>query len=379
LQHALHDRMAALLDLEDVGIIDGRLGPVGFAGEFRPAAENIHLGDGLRGGQQRFGPGDDLGQQGLEQFGLAGERLLVGAQDLALLGAQLLGRETFGVHHRLLADVIGGHRGEIRLGDLDRIAEGAVITDLQRFDAGAVLLVAFEFGDPTFAVGSKRTKAVQFRVETGAQRTAFAEVHGKFVAQGRLEPGEQRRLGVDARGLVGERAAGEREQFFADRRQGAKRVADPAEFARVTQAVLQTGQDARDVPDAAERFADARRGPGVLAELTDGILSTRDRGEIRRRLGQPEGQQPGARRRLGAVDGLEQRAFASAVRGSEELEVARGSRIQQHGRTQFRLDESEKVLGSIAQRVGDVAQHGAGGAERRMLIRQPEAGETVHR
>ena len=152
LQHAFDDGMTPLLYFEDVRIIDDRLAPVGFASEVGPAAQDIRFGHDESGGQQRLGAGDDFRQQGLEKFGLAGERLLVGAEHLALLGAEFLGRETLGVHHGLLTDIIRRDGGQVGLGDLDGITEGAIVTDLQRFDARAVLLVALKICDPSLAV-----------------------------------------------------------------------------------------------------------------------------------------------------------------------------------------------------------------------------------
>ena len=64
--------MATLRDFEDVGVIDRRAGPVGFARELGPASQDVHLGDCVRGGEQGFGAGEHLGQQGLENFGFAG-------------------------------------------------------------------------------------------------------------------------------------------------------------------------------------------------------------------------------------------------------------------------------------------------------------------
>ena len=160
--------MAALLDLEDIGIVDDRFGPVCLTSEFSPTTDDVYFGDGLGRRQQGFRPGDDLGKEGLEKFGFAGERLLVGTEHFAFLGPQFFGGEALGVHHRLLPDIIGRHCREIGFGNLDGIAKGAVITDLQGLDTGATLLITFELGDPALAVGRERTKSVEFGVETRA-------------------------------------------------------------------------------------------------------------------------------------------------------------------------------------------------------------------
>ena len=171
-----------MLDFQRIRVVDDRLGPVGFAGELGPAADDVHFRDGLSGGQQGLRASNDFGEESLEKFGLASQRLFVGSQDLALLGPQLFGGEALGVHHGLLPDIIGRHRGEIGLGDLDGVAEGAVVADLQGLDAGPVLFITLELSDPALAIGSERTKAIEFDVETCAQCPALAEVDGEFVA-----------------------------------------------------------------------------------------------------------------------------------------------------------------------------------------------------
>ena len=230
--------MTTLRDLQDVRIIDDGLTPVGFPGQVGPAAEDVDFGDDERGGDQRFGAGDDFREQRLEKFGLAGQRLFVGAEHLTFLGPEFLGGETLGVHHGLLADIVGRDGGQVGLGDLDGVTERAVIPDLERFDARAVLLVALEFGDPALAVRSERAESVQLSVETCAQGAAFGQVRRKFIAKGGFQTSQQRRLGLDTGGQRGQRAARQGLQLFAQGRQGTQRVADAAELARIPQTIL---------------------------------------------------------------------------------------------------------------------------------------------
>ncbi len=208
LQHAFDDGVTPLLYFQDVGIIDDRLTPVGFASQVGPTAQDIDFGHDKGRGEQRFGAGDDLRQQRLEKFGLSGERLLIGAEHLAFLGTKFFGGEAFGVHHGLLADIIRRDGGQVGLGDLDGITEGAIVTDLQGLDAGAVLLVALEIRDPALAVRSERAKAVELRIEAGAQGAPFGQVDREFIAKRGLQTSQQSRLGLDAHGQCGERATG---------------------------------------------------------------------------------------------------------------------------------------------------------------------------
>ena len=68
---------------------------------------------------------------------LQGEDPLVGAQDAVLVLLELRGDEALAARDRLLADVVGGDVAEVRLADLDVVAEDPVEAHLERRDAGA--------------------------------------------------------------------------------------------------------------------------------------------------------------------------------------------------------------------------------------------------
>ena len=89
----------------------------------------------------------------MEEFGLAGQGLFIGAQDFAFFGAKFFGREALGVHHGLLTNVVGWDRGQVRFGNLDRVAESAVVADLERSDTRAGLLLSLEVSNPGLTVG----------------------------------------------------------------------------------------------------------------------------------------------------------------------------------------------------------------------------------
>ena len=92
----------------------------------------------------------------------------------------------------------------------------------------------------------------------------------------------------------------------------------------------------------------------MLKEFADGVLALGDGGKIRRGFGQPERQQTGSRGSLRPIDSLQQRTFARAIGRYEEFEVTGRGRIQEDGRTQLGLDESEEVLRPVAERIGDI-------------------------
>ncbi len=139
-----------------------------------------------------------------EQELFAGLRVLLGVEDLLFLGAQVLGDEPLGIHHRLLADVVIRHVGEVALRDLDEVAERAVVADLEVPDAGALLFRALELRQPAGVVALQGKQAIEFLVEAGPDIAAIGERAGQFVAQG--APQEIAQVGQvrDARGEVGQ-------------------------------------------------------------------------------------------------------------------------------------------------------------------------------
>ena len=230
---------------------------MGFPGQFGPTPENIDFGDGVGRGQQRFRGSEHLGQQGLEEFGFARQGLFVGTEDFAFLSAQLFRGEAFGVHHRLLADIVRRDGSEVGLGDFNRIPKRPIVADLERLDARARLFLPFEVGDPGLAVGRERTEPVEFGIEASPQSAPFREVDGQFLGQGRRQLRQQRALQGDALGAGLQGSAWEGRQLFLQQRQGLQRVLDAAQFTWVAEAVLEAGEDARDITDAFERFAEA--------------------------------------------------------------------------------------------------------------------------
>ncbi len=121
---------------------------------------------------------------------------VVRGENLAFVFFQFRRREPFRIHQRLLALVVGGGHGEVRLGDLDVVAEDRVIADLERADAGALPLALFD--------GRNRLPAGRgdARADRRAPRSTPAAIAPpSAMRQRRLR--HQRR--IDARGHVVER------------------------------------------------------------------------------------------------------------------------------------------------------------------------------
>ena len=85
--------------------------------------------------------------QRVEDLHLALDDALVRAEDLLFVLLQRRGDEALAAGDGLLAVVVGRHVAEIRLRDLDVIAEHAVVADLQVADPGAGPLGFLHLGD----------------------------------------------------------------------------------------------------------------------------------------------------------------------------------------------------------------------------------------
>ena len=81
-----------------------------------------------------------LGKDPLLNFDAA----VVRGEDFAFVVLQLRRGEALGIDQRLFALVVGRREREVRLGDLDVVAEDRVIAHLQRADAGALPLALLD-------------------------------------------------------------------------------------------------------------------------------------------------------------------------------------------------------------------------------------------
>ena len=133
----------AVDDGELVAVVDVRLDVVADRGSFGERGEHVERRQRARRGLDARRLGGDLPAQPLEDLELALEDALVGAEHLLLVLLERRRDEALATGDRLLAVVVGRHRVEVRLRDLDVVAEHAVVADLERADAGARALALF--------------------------------------------------------------------------------------------------------------------------------------------------------------------------------------------------------------------------------------------
>src|SRR5271165_7566777 len=108
--------MAAGDDEEFAGGVKFGAGVAAIGGEFGEGSENVKLGDGGGGLAKARGLGGDARAEIKEELAFDFEDAFVGGEDFALVFLEFGRGEAFGVDEGLLALVIGGGVGEIRLG-----------------------------------------------------------------------------------------------------------------------------------------------------------------------------------------------------------------------------------------------------------------------
>ena len=77
---------------------------------------------------------------------------------------------------------------QVRLRDLDVVAEDAIEADLQRLDAGARALAVFHLGDDLLARAADVPQVVDFRVEAVAHEAAVARQRRRLVGDRLIDP-----------------------------------------------------------------------------------------------------------------------------------------------------------------------------------------------
>src|ERR1019366_8268033 len=121
-------------------------------------SEHIDFRQRQRGLPDAARLGGDGGAQLRKQAPLDLDYLLLGVEHL-----QLWRGKAFGVDQGLLTFVLPRREVQVRLGDLEVIAEDAVELDLQRTDAGALAFALLDLCDVLLAVTAQVAKSADSR------------------------------------------------------------------------------------------------------------------------------------------------------------------------------------------------------------------------
>ncbi len=252
----------------------------------------------------------------------------------------------------------------------------AVVADLERGDAAALALARFQVDQELIGVGGQAAQFVEFGVVTLGDDAAVDQLQRRLR---RDRAGEQVRGLVVAPHLVGQRLQPrriQRGQHFAQRRQHRQTVAQGGQVAWARRAQRHAGEDAFDVAQAAEAFAQVGIGP-ALDQRRHRMVASAEHRAIAQRPVQPAPQQAPAHRRDGRIEHAEQGVAVVAVHARVQFQVASRRDVHRDRIARgFHRDRGEVwqllLLGFL-----DVAEQGAGGGHRQRLVLDAEAGEVV--
>ena len=250
--HLLDHGVAPLIDHELVGSVDFGAAIVPLSGEGRPTGKDIDFGQCFGGLAQFIGPIEDGGDQVFKECLLAAKGVALRFEYFAFPIPEHIGGEALGIFHGLPPGVVFRHIREVAFRHFNEVTESAVVTDAEVFDAGAFLLRELKLREPLLAVTGEAAKMVELRIKAVANRPAVFDLSGGFVGQSVFQGFCECVKGVNSGGDISYRGAGKFEQMKGDSGQGTESVTDPAEFARVAQAVLQAPEDSLDVSNAFE-------------------------------------------------------------------------------------------------------------------------------
>ena len=188
LQNPLHHGVAALLNLNDPGLV-----------HIRPAVvvAHRHGGEGHQRVQFRYRGGGflnahrgggDLLPQGGKELVLQRHHPLRGGENLVLQVLEFLGNEALAVDQGLFADVGVRHLIFKRIADLDVVSEDLVIADFQRPDAGFLLLPGLHLRNDAFAPLEDVPQTVHLLVKAVPDEAPLPDGEGRLVADGPGNP-----------------------------------------------------------------------------------------------------------------------------------------------------------------------------------------------
>ena len=374
-QHLFDDGMPPFLDLKRVGVVHLRLAVIPFLRNLRPAREHVELRESSRRFRQRRRIRERLFDDFAVELRFAPLHELVRVKDFVFLAPQLRRRVALRADERLPPRPSRGNFGQIGLRDFDVVAERSRVAHAQTADVRLVLKAFFEIEKPRLAVRAQVAQRVETRVEPAANRAVH--VDGKLVGERGTQQLQKLFVRVDARADRVQRRRRSERGGAPDFRDARERFPNRAEFPRLAQAVLQARQRARDVLDAGERLADARRDAPVGEKRLHAVLPFPHGGGRAQRRSEPALEQARSRGGARAVDRAQQRTVARSRRGAEKLQVARARRIDDQRIAAAHLRNFPNMPGRFAKRFRDVVEQRSRGTECRIFFGNAEAVEAV--
>ena len=330
-EHPLHHRMAALPDLNDAGFVHLRPAVAVVHCHRRQRCQGIRLRQGRGGALNPLGRGADLLPQRGEQFIFQSHHPLRGGEDLLLQILKFLGDVPLGVDQGLLADVGLRHLVLERIGYFDVIAEDFVVADLQRADAGALLLPGLHLHNDALAAFEDMAQPVHLRVEAVPDEAAFPHGKGRIVTDGCTNPGPHILQKVQLGRQLGELAVRKGRQLGMDLGQPLNGRPQRGQIPAAGGAVDDAADEPLHVAQTGKGRDQLLPGDGIVHQCRHGAAAPGNGGHAQKRPLQPAPQAPAAHGGAGLVQHPQQGAlFLLAPQSCRQLQVPPGRQVQLH-------------------------------------------------
>ena len=376
---ALHDGMAALHDGEYAVLVDGGLDVVVFARHLRQRQKRVrgfeHHGVLLH--RADFG-GNGLAHGGKERaFQRQGH--LLGIEDLMLDFLKLRGHVALGSGQGLLAAVAQGHQIQIALGDLDVIAEHAVVLDAQVLDTRLLPLGRLQVQNPLLAVCGRVAVLVQLGAVARPDHASVAKQQGRVGVDGAFQQvaqgfqGRQRmRQRLNGRGL---KAA----KQLLDRRHRLERAQQRQAVARGEAVIADLAQKALHIRHIFQRLAHFLGRHVIVLEGLHRVKPRLDSPAVDHGVFHPAAKQPCAHGGVRAVQKPEQRPPPlPRAQAFHQLQVAPRHAVQKHGALALIDGELRQVRQGVFLRIIEIDQKRPRREVAPVALVQAKSGERGH-
>ena len=218
---------------------------------------------------------------------------------------------------------------QVRLRNLDVVAEDTVVADLERADAGARPFPLFHLGDDTLPGSADRAQFVQLAIDAVTSEPAVARERRRIVDERRFDPAAHVGEVVEFGGDGAEQRRLDLGQQRVQPRHRRERLLQRRDVARTGGAQGGTGDKALQILHAPAGVPKPAAFGRARSQLLDRVEAITDRLEQGQGAQQPRSQQAAPHRRYRAIELREQRAVAAAVGPFHDLEMPEGGRIEE--------------------------------------------------
>ena len=330
-QKRLHHRVAALLEQNLPVEIDHRPGIAVVHGDLRKGKQDVEAGHCTR---CLLNP-VELGGHGLANlvkelvFQLDGA--VVRAKDAPLQLLELRRDVALAIGEGLLAYVLRGRLVLIGVGDLDVIAEHAVIADLQFRNPRAFALLGLDLRDDPLPIAHIALELVQLRAVAGFDDAALPDGKRRVLHNGAVD--QLQHIVERIQILVNARKHGRLrilQEALQPRQLGCCRRQRP-QFPPIGGAVHNPRHQALQIVDSGELLREAAAQNGIPRELLHRIQAAADLRRAEKRLLNPRADQALAHGRAGLIQHPEQGpALFLVPHGFEQFQIPAGIQVQPH-------------------------------------------------